>query len=96
MMARGMDDIKDHPFFAEYDWNMVTAREITPPLMPKAGTRIPRRFLNLTIEFALLQRRAAMRWRPSGGDKPNYKYALNCFQKSLSISTWGNCAPAPR
>ena len=36
MMSRGIDDIKDHPFFSqEYDWNMVANREITPPIFPK-------------------------------------------------------------
>lgn len=36
MMARGIADIKDHPFFSqEYDWNQVAERTITPPLMPK-------------------------------------------------------------
>jgi len=36
MMARAIEDIKDHPFFsAEYDWNQLANREIAPPIYPK-------------------------------------------------------------
>ena len=36
MMARGIQDIKDHAFFSqEYDWNMLVNREVKPPIFPK-------------------------------------------------------------
>lgn len=36
MMARGIEDIKEHPFFSqEYDWNQLANREVTPPIYPK-------------------------------------------------------------
>jgi len=35
MMAHGLADIKNHPFYQEYDWVQVANREIDVPIMPR-------------------------------------------------------------
>jgi serine/threonine protein kinase len=35
-MQYGVDAIKNHPFFASIDWNIVAQRGLTPPLRPQA------------------------------------------------------------
>jgi len=33
----GSDELKDHPFFAGYDWSQVYQQRYTPPLIPPRG-----------------------------------------------------------
>lgn len=35
MGANGVQEIKDHPFFADIDWQMVLEKKLTPPYIPR-------------------------------------------------------------
>jgi len=36
-MGRGADEVKEHPFFADLDWQLVYLQKYTPPLIPPRG-----------------------------------------------------------
>ena len=50
-MYTGQRDIKDHPFFRKIDWDKLNAKQVKPPIIPKAGLNFDADFTNMDAEI---------------------------------------------